>query len=86
MIGVQYRGNDRGLRKGAWLVRQNSATPCLFCGTGLVPGLHVGRGGIEIDKRAAASPPGLIVLAEILNLFGPGFTAEMTYYRTPLGA
>ena len=51
-----------------------------------VPGSHVGRGGIEIDKRAAASPPGLIVLAEISNLFGPGFTAEMTYYETPRGA
>ena len=86
LIGVQYRGNDRGLKKGAWLVRQNSATPWLFAGTGLVPGSHVGRGGIEIDKRAAASPPGLIVLAEIPNLFGPGFTAEMTYYQTRSGA
>jgi hypothetical protein len=26
------------------------------------------------------------VLAEIPNLFGPGFTAQMTYYETPVGA
>jgi hypothetical protein len=26
------------------------------------------------------------VLAEIPNLYGPGFTAQMTYYETPAGA
>ena len=26
------------------------------------------------------------MLAEIPNLFGPGFTAQMTYYETPAGA
>jgi hypothetical protein len=26
------------------------------------------------------------VLAEIPDLFGPGFTAQMTYYQTPHGA
>ena len=26
------------------------------------------------------------MLAEIPNLFGPGFTAQMTYYETPRGA
>jgi hypothetical protein len=37
--------------------------------------------GIEIDERSAASPPGTRVLAEIPNEFGPGVSAEMTYYR-----
>jgi hypothetical protein len=86
LIGVQYRGNDRGRRKGAWLVRRTAATPWLFAGTGLTPGSHLGRGGIEIDARAAASPPNLDVVAEIPNLYGPGFTAQMTYYETRAGA
>jgi hypothetical protein len=86
LIGVQYRGNDRGRRKGAWLLRQTTATPSLFAGTGLSPGSHIGRGGIEIDARAAASPSNLRVLAEIPNLYGPGFTAQMTYYETRAGA
>jgi hypothetical protein len=86
LIGVEYRGNDRGRRKGAWLVRQTRATPWLFAGTDLRPGSHIGRGGIEIDARAAASPPNLHVLAEIPNLYGPGFTAQMTYYTNGAGA
>jgi len=86
LIGVQYRGNDRGGKKGAWRVRQTAATPWLFFGTGLASGSHIGRGGIEIDARAAASPPNLHVLAEIPNLYGPGFTAQMTYYETARGA
>ena len=86
LIGVQYRANDRGLKKGSWVIRQTAATPWLFDGTGLRPGSHVGRGGIEIDKSAAASPPGLRVLAEIPNLYGPGFTAQMSYYETASGA
>ena len=86
LIGVQYRGNDRGRKKGAWLVRQTTSTPWLFAGTGLSPGSHIGRGGIEIDQRAAASPASLHVLAEIPNLYGPGFTAQMTYYTTRTGA
>jgi N,N-dimethylformamidase beta subunit-like, C-terminal len=86
LIGVQYRGNDRGLKKGPWLVRQTAALPWLFAGTGLAPGSHIARGGIEIDHRAAASPPNLQVIAEIPNLFGRGFTAQMTYYRSASGA
>jgi hypothetical protein len=86
LIGVQYRGNDRGLRKGAWLVNRTSPAAWLFAGTGLRSGAHVGRGGIEIDARAAASPPTLQVLAQIPNLYGPGFTAQMSYYSTAAGA
>ena len=45
-----------------------------------------GSGGIEIDKTAPDSPAGVDVLAEIPDLFGPGFTAQMTYYETTAGA
>ena len=86
LIGVQYRANDRGIRKGAWILEDTSATPWLLDGTDLQMGSRIARGGIEIDKRAPASPPGLRVLAQIPNLYGPGLTAQMTYYRTPAGA
>jgi hypothetical protein len=49
-------------------------------------GSTFGSGGIEIDKTSAGSPRGVEVLAEIPNLFGPGFTAQMTYYETRSGA
>jgi hypothetical protein len=86
LIGVQYRGNDRGLKKGAWILGDVSGAPWLVAGTRLAAGSRIGRGGIEIDKSTAASPPGLQVLAEIPDLYGPGLTAQMTYYETPAGA
>ena len=86
LIGVEYRGNDNGRRKGSWVVRSADAAPWLFAGTGLVAGSRFGRGGIEIDARAPSSPPQLVVLAEIPHLYGPGFTAQMSYYETPAGA
>jgi hypothetical protein len=46
----------------------------------------IGLGGIEIDATTAASPRSVRVLAEIPDLYGPGFTAQMTYYETPAGA
>ncbi len=57
------------------------AAPWLFAGTGLHNGGRVGRFGIEIDERTAASPSDTHVLAQIPNDFGPGLPAEMTYYR-----
>jgi hypothetical protein len=86
LIGAQYRGNDRGTHKAPWIVRDPGAAPWLFTGTGLRTGSHFGRGGIEIDRTTESSPPGTKVLAEIPDLFGPGFTAQMTYYETPSGA
>jgi hypothetical protein len=86
LIGVQYRGNDRGARKGPWIVRKTAGAPWLFRGTGLQPGSRLGSGGIEIDHTSPASPRGVRVLAEIPDLYGPGFTAQMTYYETPFGA
>ena len=87
LIGVQYRANDRGGHRGAWILRSGAAaTPWLFAGLSLEPGQGLSSGGIEIDATSSASPKGTHVLAEIPNLYGPGFTAQMTYYETPAGA
>jgi N,N-dimethylformamidase beta subunit-like protein len=86
LIGVQYRGNDDGGHRGAWIVRDADAAGWLFAGTGLHDGSSFGGGGIEIDKTGPDSPEGVQVVAEIPNIFGPGFTAQMTYYETPAGA
>jgi hypothetical protein len=60
--------------------------PWLFRDTGLDDGDRFGRYGIEIDARTRASPPRVHVLARIPDAFGPGRSAEMTYYETPRGA
>ena len=86
LIGAQYRGNDSGEHRGPWIVRNAAAAPWLFAGTGLESGDTFGSAGIEIDKTALGSPHSVKVLAEVPNLFGPGFTAQMTYYSTPAGA
>jgi hypothetical protein len=85
LIGAQYRGNDRGQHRGPWILQPDAATtPWLF--SGLEAGATIGNGGIEIDATAPSSPKSVRVLAEIPNLYGPGFTAQMTYYETPAGA
>lgn len=86
LIGTQYRGNDSGQHRGPWIVRNVDGAPWLFAGTGLHKGSTFGSGGIEIDKTSVASPRGVKILAEIPNLFGPGFTGQMTYYETRSGA
>jgi hypothetical protein len=86
LIGVAYRGNDRGERKGPWIVHAAAAAPWLFAGTGLVDGSHFGSGGIEIDARTPSSPSQLDVLAQIPHIYGLRFTAQMGYYETPAGA
>jgi hypothetical protein len=86
LLGAQYRANDRGQRKNPWIVRETTATPWLFNGTGLRRGSRFGNGGIEIDSTAPSSPPGTDVIAAIPNIYGPGFTADMTYYQTSAGA
>jgi hypothetical protein len=87
LIGVQYRANDRGGHRGAWIVTpEASATPWLFKGMSIEPGSGISSGGIEIDATAAASPKDVHVVAQIPNLYGPGYTAQMTYYETPAGA
>jgi hypothetical protein len=49
-------------------------------------GASFGRYGIEVDQRVRDSPRGTIVLARIHDIFGPGRSAEMTYYETKAGA
>ena len=62
LIGVQYRGNDRGEARGPWLVRDVPAVSWLLAGTGLRPGSRFGEDwGIEIDATSrglAAESPG----------------------------
>ena len=42
--------------------------------------------GIEIDCTTPSSPPGTVVAARAVDVFGPGISAEMAYYETPAGA
>ncbi len=90
LIGVQYRGNDDGARQRPFLITGTAAAPWLFAGTDLTDGAFLGQElggyGIEIDGLTKDSPPGTIVLAEIPDLYGPGFTAQMAYYETLAGA
>jgi hypothetical protein len=86
LIGVQYLNNDGGKHQGHYLVVGAKAAPWAFRGTGLKSGDSFGHGGIEIDARSFASPPGTIVLATMPNLQGRGLSPEMTYYSTRAGA
>jgi hypothetical protein len=90
LIGVQYRANDAGQKQGSYAVVSAADAPWLWEGTDLTDGgafgQAVGGYGIEIDATTPESPPGTIVLAEIPNLYGPGLTAQMSYYETPQGA
>ncbi len=90
MLGVQYRANDDGRIQRPFVVRAASTAPWFFAGTGLgdgaIFGQELGGYGIEIDQTTAFTPPGTIVLADVPDLFGPGLTAQMTYYETPAGA
>ena len=85
LIGVQYLANGKAPRQ-PWIVRTSSAGSWFLAGTGLHEGSRLGRGCVEIDHTGRASPPGVDVLAEIPKLFGPGMTAQMTYYETRRGA
>src|SRR5437588_3491727 len=56
LLGVQYRGNDRGTHFGPWIVHRSKADSWVFAGTNLAAGRGFSSGGIEIDKTAPASP------------------------------
>ena len=90
LIGVQYRANDRGEKQGLYIVQNAAAAPWLWNGTDLADGStfgqFVGGYGIEIDVTTPQSPPGTTVVAKIPDLFGPGLSAEMSYYETTAGA
>lgn len=84
LVGAQYVNwfQNRFPNRPLVVVGEHRA-PWLFAGTGLHNGSAFGRYGIEIDARTRASPPGTEVLATIHDIFGPGNSAEMTYYTTP---
>ncbi|HSC93146.1 MAG TPA: N,N-dimethylformamidase beta subunit family domain-containing protein, partial [Gaiellaceae bacterium] len=90
LVGVQYLANDDGTRQAPFVVRSASRMPWLWDGTGLADGdtfgEFVGGFGTEIDAVTRRSPRGTTVAAEIPDLFGRGFTAQMTYYEAPSGA
>jgi N,N-dimethylformamidase beta subunit-like, C-terminal len=86
LVGVGYYWNDFGEHRGPWRVRSSRAGRWIFGGTGLRPGDAFSSGGIEADAVGSDSPPNVQVLAEIVNLFGDGRNAQMTYYDTRAGA
>ena len=82
LVGIQYVDWSENLYPNRpYVVVGAGAAPWLFRGTGLRNGRRFGRYGIEIDARAPSSPRGLLILARIPNIFGPGKSAEMAYYR-----
>jgi hypothetical protein len=86
LCGVQYVAGDRGERHAPFTVTGLDVAPWAFEGTGLEQGDPFGLYGIEIDAKAWSSPPNTQVLARIPDLFGPGKSAEMTYYEHAGGA
>jgi hypothetical protein len=86
LLGNQYLASDRGQRRAPFTVAGADVAPWAFAGTGLGNGSTFGLYGIEIDARGPASPPQTQVLATIPDLFGPGRSAEMTYYEHASGA
>ena len=90
LIGVQYRANDDGRIQKPFTVRSATTAPWFWDGTGLTDGgifgEPLGGYGIEIDSTTPFTPPGTIVLADIVDLYAPGLTAQMTYYETEAGA
>jgi hypothetical protein len=87
LIGGGYVGwFDNTYRNEPYVVTGAKKAAWLFHGTGLANGSSFGSYGIEINQWTTASPPHTLVLAEARNLFGPGRSAQMTYYQTPKGA
>jgi hypothetical protein len=87
LVGAQYVDwNHAKYPNKPYTVTGTANAPWLFRGTGLNDGDTFGNYGIEVDAEDGASPPKTRVLAEIHDIFGPGKTAEMTYYTTAAGA
>jgi hypothetical protein len=87
LIGVQYLDwNNNCHANRPFVVTGAQRAPWVFKNTGLTNGSRFGTFGIEIDATTHDSPPGLKVLAQIPNTFGPGKTATMTYYSSKSGA
>jgi hypothetical protein len=86
LIGVEYFRNDRGQHRAPWVVRPSSTGDWLLSDSGLAPGSRMASGGIEADGTTTDSPRNITIVAEIPDLYGPGLTAQMTYYETRRGA
>jgi hypothetical protein len=87
LVGAQYVDwNHAEYPNKPYTVTGTANAPWLFRGTGLHDGDTFGNYGIEVDAEDGASPPKTRVLAQIHDIFGPGKTAEMTYYTTAAGA
>src|SRR5713101_3075587 len=87
LVGAQYVDwNHNEYPNRPFIATGVEQAPWLFSGTKLRNGDTFGVYGIEIDARTSDSPPGTRVLAHIPGVFGPGKSAEMTYYTTPQGA
>jgi hypothetical protein len=84
LVGTEYIGFARVAHP--YVARRVEAIRWLFAGTGIRNGSRFLRGGIEADAVNAQSPRGVVVVAEIPDVFGSGRTAQMTYYRTARGA
>ena len=85
--GVEYVGYFEGRYPNRpYVVADSRSHAWFYAGTGLRTGASFGRYGIEADQRVRDSPRGTIVLARIHDIFGPGRSAEMTYYETKAGA
>jgi hypothetical protein len=87
LVGSDYVDWNHGTYPNtAYDVTGAQSAPWLFRGTGLHDGSRFGVYGIEVNALGPASPPDTRVLAKIPDIFGPGKSAEMTYYTTPRGA
>jgi hypothetical protein len=88
LIGVEYRGNDRGGHVAPYVVTNIEAAPWLFGGLGVTNGaapefrplrnrVRHGGSGLPPDDGAGDREPGL----------GDGtILGQMAYYETPAGA
>ena len=83
LVGVQYVGESARRRVGrgssARRRRARGSSPERACVSGRRSRAAASRSTRSRPARRAASRS----LAEIPNLFGPGMTAQMTYYETP---
>jgi hypothetical protein len=87
LVGIQYVDwYQERYPNAPYVVTGVARAPWLFRGTQLRNGSRFGTFGIEIDARAAASPPGVEVLATAQDIFGAGNSAELAFYRTASGA
>ena len=76
------RPNPAPLRRPFGSRQRHGSGPAPASTDGSTFGEELGGYGIEIDQATTVTPPGTILLADILDLYGPGLTAQMTYYET----